>query len=863
MQVSAVTKEQHILRLLSDDESSDSADEAKLYDTRKLGRKLKDEPCCLNRRSVKRIAIPVLTVSLVFSLIVNILLFRSTSTSGARPTVCDDNSTADCLGIISSIMSKTSQDSNLNSVVTKYFEPEKTASCLTEFPEDGTASIYDNVFADLTLEEIDAVYKYLSGQADLQIVGSSKKVEGSVYGIELHVPNKTSAVDYMEGRGPKPRREARVLIKHINRTPPVVVEYVVGPLPTPSYHFRNPRHYALVPYRYHPTYGLKNAFHSLVEILGNSPELLNIMKESFNATLVDCGSNCLNIVPQKTSSAYSERTLILLYLTYKIEFPTVNPLSMIFLMRETEPGSDSFNCDSVFYGGRYFDSIESLISGYRRGKIKKVKMNFPSPAPGETSMPSTINLRGKTFPNTSQAGPKEYEPDGKRYRVKGEHIEYMEWSFNYRISTVSGPQVWDVRWSGERIAYEISLQDLGVIYGGDNPATFYTHLSDSAFGIGNKAYGLMPGVDCPEHATFQPLYVFDELENKAVTRTHAFCVFEHNTGVPLRRHNSNDDVSGKSYGGLVDRVLVVRTIIVEFNYDYIFDIIFHQNGAVEIKTYASGFLMSHSFQNGDDKFGFRVAENIVGSIHHHLFHFKIDLDIKGQINRYETLDLTLDERKWPWHKSGQETFQQLSFSHTLKATELQAVYRYNFSTPKYHIVYNNQERNKFGAHRAYRLSVEGFSKVLFPDDSPVLSSRKWCKYQIAATHRKDEEESSSSIFSMFDGQSPHVDFDRFLQDDESLVDQDLVFWVTAGFHHIPHTEDIPNTPTVGTQATISLMPYNYFPECPSVGSRDAVRADVIKDSVVFQDYGLSVNSRCLPNKFDFSYLLLNKSHLFP
>uniref|UniRef100_A0A2C9JXY0 Amine oxidase n=1 Tax=Biomphalaria glabrata TaxID=6526 RepID=A0A2C9JXY0_BIOGL len=793
---------------------------------------------------------------------------------------------------------------------------------------------------------------------------------------------------------------------------------------------------------------------------------------------------------QRTNSAYSEHTIILIYLVYKTDFPTVNTLDMVFLMNETHVGNEEFICESVFYGGQHFPSIDLFIKAYRRGDIKKVKMNFPSPAPGETSMPSTMHLRGKTFPHNDQAGPKEYEPDGKRYRVKGQHIEYMEWSFNYRISTVSGPQVWDVRWSGQRIAYEISLQELAVFYAGDNPATFYTHLSDSAFGIGNRAYGLMPGVDCPEHATFLPVTFFDE--GKSVTVANAFCVFEHNSGVPLRRHNSNLDfknygglvdrvlvvrtiiveynydyifdmifhqngaievktyatgyvmshafhegddrfgfkiannivgsihhhlfnykidldINGQanryetldltldkrkwpwyksgqetfqqlsfshtlketelqavyrynfstpkyhivynnqernkfgahrsyrmsvdgfskvlfpddspmlssrkwckyqiaathrkdeeessssifsmfdgqsphvdfdrflqdneslvdqvdlisSYGGLVDRVLVVRTIIVEFNYDYIFDIIFHQNGAVEIKTYASGFLMSHSFQNGDDKFGFRVAENIVGSIHHHLFHFKIDLDIKGQINRYETLDLALDERKWPWYKSGQETFQQLSFSHTLKETELQAVYRYNFSTPKYHIVYNNQERNKFGAHRSYRMSVDGFSKVLFPDDSPMLSSRKWCKYQIAATHRKDEEESSSSIFSMFDGQSPHVDFDRFLQDNESLVDQDLVFWVTVGVHHIPHTEDIPNTPTVGTQATISLMPYNYFPECPSVGSRDAVRADAIKDSVVFQDYNISLSSQCLPQTLNLTYLENDSSYLFP
>lgn len=82
--------------------------------------------------------------------------------------------------------------------------------------------------------------------------------------------------------------------------------------------------------------------------------------------------------------------------------------------------------------------------------------------------------------------------------------------------------------------------------------------------------------------------------------------------------------------------------------------------------------------------------------------FKVDLDIQGQSNRYETLDLALDKRPWPWYKSGSEEFTQLSFKHHLRQTELDAVLHYNFSDPKYHIVYNDREKNSFGIHKAYR-----------------------------------------------------------------------------------------------------------------------------------------------------------------
>ena len=55
--------------------------------------------------------------------------------------------------------------------------------------------------------------------------------------------------------------------------------------------------------------------------------------------------------------------------------------------------------------------------------------------------------------------------------------------------------------------------------------------------------------------------------------------------------------------------------------------------------------------------------------------------------------------------------------------------------------------------------------------------------------------------------------------------QDLVFWITVGTHHIPHTEDLPVTTTVGGHLGFFLLPYNYFPECPSVSSRDNVRVE--------------------------------------
>jgi len=164
-------------------------------------------------------------------------------------------------------------------------------------------------------------------------------------------------------------------------------------------------------------------------------------------------------------------------------------------------------------------------------------------------------------------------------------------------------------------------------------------------------------------------------------------------------------------------------------------------------------------------------------------------------NRYETLDFGVDDRDWPWlsffkpsattsssssstssssfssSSSSSRSFQQISFKHHVRKTEKDALYHYDFDHPKYHIFYTDKNKNQFGNVRAYRLAVNGFSKQLLPDAHPAVRSRKWMQYCMAVTVRKEEEAKSSSIFSMYDADDPVVDFDDFINDDDSIIDK--------------------------------------------------------------------------------------------
>lgn len=76
-----------------------------------------------------------------------------------------------------------------------------------------------------------------------------------------------------------------------------------------------------------------------------------------------------------------------------------------------------------------------------------------------------------------------------------------------------------------------------------------------------------------------------------------------------------------------------------------------------------------------------------------------------------------------------------------------------------------------------------------------------------------------SVIGMF-LQTPYINISN---NNYNLLFQDLVAWVTLGTQHIPQTENLPTTVTVGGQLQFYILPFNYFDEDQSMHSRDAVR----------------------------------------
>ncbi|XP_037004638.2 membrane primary amine oxidase isoform X4 [Artibeus jamaicensis] len=267
-----------------------------------------------------------------------------------------------------------------------------------------------------------------------------------------------------------------------------------------------------------------------------------------------------------------------------------------------------------------------------------------------------------------------------------------------------------------------------------------------------------------------------------------------------------------------ETVLVIRSVSTLINYDYVWDMVFHPNGAIEVKFHATGYISSAFLFGAGRRYGNQVREHTLGTAHTHSAHFKVDLDVGGLENWVWAEDMVFVPTTVPW--SPEHQIQRLQVTRKLLETEEQAAFPLGSASPRYLYLASNQS-NKWGHPRGYRIQIRSFAGEPLPRNSSMERAISWGRYQLAVTQRKEEEPSSSSIFNQNDPWVPTVDFTDFINN-ETIVGKDLVAWVTAGFLHIPHAEDIPNTVTVGNGVGFLLRPYNFFDQDPSFNSADSI-----------------------------------------
>lgn len=482
------------------------------------------------------------------------------------------------------------------------------------------------------------------------------------------------------------------------------------------------------------------------------------------------------------------------------------------------PGNDFekwYIYDYYYLNQGPFANASALLNAYNSGSIRKFAL--PSGYRNtvlDRHLPDRDSVKLRKY--STMPPPRTYEPEGPRYSIRGHHVEWMDWKFDVTSSQLRGPGLYAISFKDLSIAYEISLNEIGVIYGSGASAQTNVIYTDSSYGIG-EYYGIIQTVDCPEHATLLETSHWDVYISEPVVH-QSICVYEADGENALWRHK------GFAFeGGLRNNFLVVRLSATIDNYDYIIEWHFFLDGKIFTVVSASGFIQGAFWDNenpfmGADKsrdaFGYRVNTNTHGQIHDHMFGFKVDLDILGtdntmEIIHWKTADVVTALRSQVPSVNDVPRFFKQNITRYLEYeyVEREVAKRLNLDEPTFWVVVNENKKNTWGAKRGYQIKPLVTAAQTATDAHSAMPALSFTKYHCTVTKRKESEQYLTDTSDVNRLDKPIGDLEKMLNN-EPIRDTDIVNWVSVGFLHLPTSEDSPMTNRV--ESGFMLKPFNFF-----------------------------------------------------
>ncbi|KAJ7679225.1 amine oxidase catalytic domain-containing protein [Mycena polygramma] len=715
--------------------------------------------------------------------------------------------------------------------------------CADTSPIPATAP-RDNVWKNFDVEEAVAIREWLGAYKDSDGRGfnltpglAATDFDNTITLIENFTPPKADVLGYFDEDSDAPQRFAKILLSLGGASPPSIGQYLLGPLPKPI----SKLSLSAAPLELKP---LKHIYTSpdvpftarLYSMNGTYTEkfMLKLLTPLRNATQDLLGG----VVHGRQDTAGFEPSLL---------FGASTPFSydgafrrMWIQLHKNEPGSFLKALDMYFYvdftsmdpsqwylmrmvyNRQMFTTTKEFLEAYSNGTLKR--SSRPDAPKAEEESWSGRERKGLQRDLDERAGPRQVSFNGPRYRVDRDNqwVSWMGWAFYLSFGRDMGLSLWDVRFRGERILYEVAPQEALAVYSGSDPHQGSTVFLDGGFGMGRTTRALIVGYDCPYDALFLPGITHSD--SGTLLQQDAICVFERDSGKPLSRHTGW--MKGEM-GAIKGYELVVRTISTVGNYDYLFDYTFQLDGTLEVRISASGYLQGAWWDETETAYGTKIRDTYMGSIHDHVINYKLDFDIAGTRNSLMAVSLENEVVEQPWFDDdwGQDVHQQ-KIVRTMVRNESDALLDYAKNYEGVYAIVNEEELNRWGYPRGYAIHP-GISPIHLTnlDSKRTKNNVNFAKHHLAVSRRKDSEPTSSSMWNINLPGAPPVDFYKFF-DGESLEQEDLTVWVNLGMHHIPRAEDSPMTLTNIATSSVMLTPFNFNDWDPAMESMNAIVVNV-------------------------------------
>ncbi|KAK0648719.1 copper amine oxidase [Cercophora newfieldiana] len=725
----------------------------------------------------------------------------------------------------------------------------QSGSCGTYEPAAAVKAPKTNPWAQITPADNAAIWDLLHDPAtglNLTLPSfTTEQTDNYVAFIDTLHTNKSAVLPYVDGNGPQPPKYARVVIFEGGKKVPVSQEYMVGPLPVSSnttiqkldYIFNGGKG-GTVPF---------NArFFDVSRDAASEPLLASVMTEVADITQKLFGGAYYGAEDERTDLTFTFDTPVsldgsqavrIVMFRYPSEVEFLQPLDFYVIL--DIPGTDpsKYTLRGIVTNEKFFPTVAKFREAFEAGQIVN---EFPQPRDAEWAQLTRKKEMG-TRTLEDRLAPQSIELGGKRYKLDAEqnYVEYMGWSFYMSWTRQLGLAIYDIKFKGERIIYELSLQEAAAQYAGNTPKAASTVYHDTHYGFGAQSAVLLEGFDCPFGATMLNV---SYPEGRATTvKPQAVCIFEADSGFPLARHRTGGFEPSDGYGfsnlGVVKAsALHVRHVATVGNYDYLFDFAFNVDGSLEVSVRASGYLQASPYYKTQGRFGPRIHNSTQGSYHDHVVTFKADFDILDTKNSFQVTSLQTVQQSQPWFPE-LGSFDQME----LHASNLKTESQLNFD-PNGQSMYTvtSDKTNAWGEKRGYRI-VPGHSNIHLTSSNSPFSRKQseMSKSHLAVTRVKDTEPYANSWQNVNLPQAPQQDFSKFF-DGESIENEDLTVWFNLGMHHFTRSEDIPVTLFTEASSSILFAPQNFFDRAQEgdLQNRRWVETGENMDELSWETYGV-------------------------
>jgi primary-amine oxidase len=465
--------------------------------------------------------------------------------------------------------------------------------------------------------------------------------------------------------------------------------------------------------------------------------------------------------------------------------------------------------DSINFYGKPIEGVVALVD-MNEDKVIEVTDTGAVPIASTTQELDEKSTGRREAPKTLALT----QPDGASFQINGQEVRWQKWHFRYTMHPREGLVLHTVGYEdGGRvrpILYRASLSEMVVPYGDTDENWRWRSAFDvGEYSVGRLASPMEPKTDAPENATLiDATFAGDDGQPYVLER--AVSIYERDGGL-LWKHF--ETYSGQNESRRA-RQLVVAFIATIGNYDYAIKWIFSQDGVLEVDAALTGIMLPKGVResrvdshNGHFKSGHLVAANVVAPHHQHFFNFRLDFDVDGINNSVHEMNTrALPAGATNPNQNG------ITMVETELATERTAPRQMNMQSARTWLVVNPTAHNSLGYSTSY-IVVPGPNSLPYVSPSSQVRRRAgFINNHFWATQYHAEEMNAAGVYP---NQSSGGDgLPRWIANNESLINKDVVVWYTMGITHIPRPEEWPVMSV--THVGFKLIPGGFFSRNPAL-----------------------------------------------